>query len=125
MAKKWKGAEKLAEECNELCVELMKLLVFPSGNHPGRKRNLVLTTEEEIADVEAAIEYLKAKHHLDRARIDKRKASKIKKFCKWWGNPYKKAKKASKAKKRIVNASSHVATAKIAPKVPPARPKTS
>jgi len=109
MAKKWKGLEKLAEECCELGVELMKLSIFPSGKHPARKRSLVLSTEEEIADVLAAAEYFIARHKLDRGKIEKRKALKIRKFAKWWGDPYgnkkKKVKKAPKAKIASANAS--------------------
>jgi len=102
MAKKWKGLEKLAEECNELGVELMKLSIFPTGKHPGRKRSLVVSTEEEIADVLAAAEYFIARHKLDRGKIDKRKELKIRKFSKWWGDPYgikkEKIKKSPKMK---------------------------
>lgn len=129
MPKKWKGLEKLAEECNELTVELMKLSAFPDGHHPGRKRSLIITTEEEIADVEAAIEFFKAKHRLDRTKIDKRKALKIRKFSRWWGDPYaikkKESKKAPRSKSMIVDAQRHVTTSKNAPKAPEDRPKSS
>jgi NTP pyrophosphatase (non-canonical NTP hydrolase) len=103
MARNWKGPlEKTAEECNELCVELMKLSLFPDGNHPGRRRNVLLSTEDELADVLAAVNYFIDSKKLDRKRIDKRIKTKTKKFEKWWGDtPRTRAKKqSSKAKKR-------------------------
>lgn len=86
MKNKWHGLNKVAEECNELTVELMKLATFPDGNHPSRKKSLVITTEDELADVLAAVEYFIDRNKLDRARIERRKVLKIKKFAKWWGN---------------------------------------
>lgn len=103
MAKKWHGPlEKTAEECNELCVELMKLSLYPDGNHPGRRRNVILSAEDEMADVLAAVDYLIDRKGLDRKRIERRKKAKYKKFAGWWGKtPQMKAKKpAPKAKKR-------------------------
>lgn len=83
--KKWMGLRKTAEECGELVVELMKLEEFPSGKHPGRKRSLILSTEDELADVLAACDYFIERNGLDRKRIEKRRLSKIRKFSKWWG----------------------------------------
>lgn len=96
MAKKWKGLNKAAEECAELTVELMKLSTFPNGKHPGRKRSVILSTEDEIADVVASLQYFIDRNKLDRARIVKRSQLKYKKFVKWWGDPNPpKAKKKS------------------------------
>lgn len=95
MAKRWLGLQKLTEECGELVVELMKLSAFPSGKHPGRRRNVKLTTEEEVADVYAALDYFVARNKLDRDKIKKRRLLKIKKFVKWWGNPNIKPEKVS------------------------------
>ena len=103
MAKNWKGIlEKTVEECNELGVELMKLSLFPDGKHPGRKRSVILSSEDEMADVLGAISYFIDHKGLDRKRIDKRARAKYKKFEKWWGKtPQTRAKQAtSKAKKR-------------------------
>jgi len=112
MARKWKGLRKLAEEAGELVVELMKLDAFPTGNHPGRKRNVKLSVEDEIADVLAAAEYFIDRHKLDRTRIEKRKYVKYRKFVGWYGQikkpsvkPVKKtSKKSPKAKKSSNNA---------------------
>lgn len=87
MAKRWRGRSKLVEECAELIVELAKLEVFPHGKHPGRKRNLKISTEEEISDVYAALDYFVAMNGFDREKIKKRRLLKVKKFVKWWGSP--------------------------------------
>lgn len=87
MAKKWHGLRKAAEECAELVVELMKLATFPNGKHPARKRSLVISTEEELADVLAACDYFIDRNKLDRVKIERRKALKYKKFSRWWGEP--------------------------------------
>lgn len=103
MAKKrWKCLYKVTEECAELSVELMKLQSYPDGKHPRRKRNLVAFVQEEAADVLASLEYFIIKNKLDRALIEKRKASKIRKYEKRWGSITKPKKKTSKrgAKKR-------------------------
>jgi hypothetical protein len=103
--KKWYGLRKAAEECGELVVELMKLATFPDGKHPARKRSLVISTEEELADVMAAVDYFIDRNKLDRAKIEKRKAAKYKKFTTWWGDPKPKGLKAkSKELKRVLKA---------------------
>ena len=87
MAKKRHGLRKAAEECAELVVELMKLATFPNGKHPSRRRSLVISTEEELADVLAAVDCFIDRNKLDRVKIERRKALKYKKFSKWWVNP--------------------------------------
>lgn len=101
MAKKWRALRKTAEECSELVVELMKLSTFPDGKHPGRRRSVILSTEDECADVLAAVEYFMKRNKLDIDRVMKRKDLKVKKFAKWWGSitPKKKAKKPVKTKR--------------------------
>lgn len=101
--RKWWGLRKVAEESGELTVELMKLEEFPSGKHPGRKRSLILSTEDELADALAAIDYFIDKNNLDRKRIERRKVSKYKKFVRWWGLPEPKtvAKKVSHVKRAL------------------------
>src|SRR3546814_18921501 len=76
MAKKWHGLRKAAEECAELVVELMKLATFPNGKHPARKRSLVISTEEELADVLAAVDYF-----IDRNKLDRSEARRVGKEC--------------------------------------------
>lgn len=85
--RKWWGLRKVVEEGSELAVELMKLEEFPSGKHPGRKRSLILSTEDELADALASIDYFIDRNKLDRKRIERRKTSKYKKFIRWWGDP--------------------------------------
>lgn len=87
MNKKWHGLRKVVEECCELGVELMKLATFPDGKHPARRKSLVLSTEEEISDVLASVDYFIDRNKLDRAKIEKRAKTKYKKFSKWWGDP--------------------------------------
>lgn len=92
MSKKWKGLIKAIEECNELGVELAKLSTFPDGKHPGRKKSLIPTVEDECADVLNAVLFFIDRNGLDAERIEKRIAMKRKRFEKWWGV----SKKASK-----------------------------
>ena len=94
MAKKWKALDKVQEEMCELGVELAKLSAFPSGKHPGRKKSLIPSVEDECADVLNAIEFFIERNGLDLAKILKRKEAKRRRFIKWWGD----AKKAPKAK---------------------------
>lgn len=99
MARPWPAAHKVAEECGELVQELMKLKVFPNGKHPARKRNLILTVEDEMADVIGAINYMIDKERLDRKRIEKRAKAKYRKFSNWWGIPHILKSKSNKGKK--------------------------
>ncbi len=98
MPKKWHGLRKAVEECCELGVELMKLATFPTGKHPARKRSLVLSTEEELADVLASVNYFIDRNKLDRAKIEKRAKLKYKKFSRWWGDPKPKTPKKKSPK---------------------------
>ncbi len=106
MAKQWRGLLKVSEELNELGVELMKLGAFPTGKHPGRKRSVVLSVEDEAADVLNALNYFIDRNGLDRARIDRRTAAKRKKFIKWMGEiKPAKSKATKKTPKALSNAS--------------------
>jgi hypothetical protein len=87
MARTWSGLKKYVEECGEGIVEAAKLMVFPNGKHPARKRNLILSLEDELADQLAAINYLIDRNGLDRKRIEKRAKGKYTKFAGWWGWP--------------------------------------
>lgn len=100
MARRWVALGKAQEEMNELGVELMKLLTFPNGKHPGRKRSLILSTEDEIADVLNALEFFVDRNHLDWTRIRKRMATKRKRFIKWWGQPAKRKSQIAKIKSK-------------------------
>lgn len=85
MAKKWKALTKVQEEMCELGVELAKLAAFPSGTHPGRKKSLIPSVEDECADVLNAVEFFIERNGLNRKRIDARKAQKRRKFVTWYG----------------------------------------
>jgi hypothetical protein len=122
--KKWPGVAKLVEECGE-AVEILgpALLVAALGKIIQTQGKLMMidgTTDhwsgdlrtalvEEIADVEAAITFVKENNLSKKeiATIRRRVASKLKKFEKWHhGNEVKRriAKNASKAKSRTSNA---------------------
>lgn len=88
MARTWPAAHKTAEECGELVQELMKLKAFPNGKHPARKRNVILSMEDEMADVIGAINYMIDKERLNRKRIERRAKNKYRKFSNWWGIPH-------------------------------------
>jgi NTP pyrophosphatase (non-canonical NTP hydrolase) len=96
MSRRWFGSNKVAEEAGELVQEVMKLQAFPDGKHPGRKRSIILSTEDECADIMAAVDYFIDRNRLDRKRIEKRRKAKYRKFEKWWGKITKpKSKKKS------------------------------
>lgn len=101
MARKWKTLMKAIEECGELIQECVKLDSYPDGKHPRRKRSVVLSLEEEIADVLAVLEYTIIKEKLNAGKIKRRKAYKFRKWEKRWGatKPPKKITK-KQAKKR-------------------------
>lgn len=96
MARAWPSLLKLAEEPSELITEIMKLKAFPNGKHPGRKRNVILSMEDEMADVIAIINYTIDKERLDRKRIEGRAKAKYRKFSNWWGIPHILKPKSSK-----------------------------
>lgn len=100
MARKWKGLFKTVEECCELNIELMKLNTYPHGKHPRRRRSLVLSVEDEMSDVVAAINYMIDKHKLDRSRIEKRIGAKYRKYVKRWGETPQIKKTKKQATKR-------------------------
>lgn len=116
---KWKALHKVAEEMFELGQELMKLEIYPSGKHPRCKRSLVISTEEEAADVLASLAYFIDRNKLNRSKIDKRAAYKYRKWVKRYGETgtsYGK-KQDPKAVKRAVKKAVKKATTKRAPKV--------
>jgi NTP pyrophosphatase (non-canonical NTP hydrolase) len=115
--RKWKGLTKIAEECGELTQELMKLHSYPNGVHPRRKANLIRSTEDEIADVYAILDYFVAKNKLNAEKIKRRRAYKVRKWVKRWGNvnlkkqPKKRSsKKSSVGRSHVVDVSSINAT---------------
>lgn len=77
----WQGIHKLTEECGELLQVLGKLGPFPSGNHPDGGDHLSLRLQEEMADVEAAIAYMREMAGL--SAMEERRRIKLDKFRKW------------------------------------------
>ena len=100
MARKWFGLRKSTEEAGELVVELMKLEEYPNGKHPGRRRSVILSTEDELGDNLGAINYFIDRNGLDRKRIERRAMAKYKKFSRWWGGPKLSKTSAKKTKKK-------------------------
>lgn len=78
---RWKGIHKLTEECGELCQVIGKINAFPDGNYPDGGPSLGLRLEEELADVEAAIAYVREKNSL--SPMTDRVAEKLWKFRNW------------------------------------------
>jgi hypothetical protein len=75
----WPGLAKLAEECGELLQVIGKLAAYPDGPHPDGGEPLPERLADEVADVLAAIDYLRAhaaplvplRNHVERRRYDK------------------------------------------------------
>lgn len=99
--RKWRGLPKVAEECGELVQELMKLTNYPSGKHPRRKRSLIISTQEEAADVLAALGYFLERNGLDLSAVEKRRAMKFRKWVKRYGPTPAMVKAKKKAKKKV------------------------
>lgn len=106
MAKKWKGLYKVIEEMSELTQELVKLHSYPHGKHPRRRRSLKISTEEEAADVLAALNYFIDKNSLDRVKIAKRQSYKYRKWVKRLGETPAIMKARKKTKKQATKRAS-------------------
>ncbi len=78
------GLIKLIEECGELSQIAAKKLAFPETDiHPDGSGSMKSRMEEEVADVLAAIYFVKDRHKLDAVKIDERVKRKINLFVKW------------------------------------------
>lgn len=77
------GLTKLIEEAGEVIQVAAKLQAYPSGDHPDGKGDLNTRLEEEIADLEAAIAFVKAEHGLAISAINARMVEKLETFKKW------------------------------------------
>lgn len=73
----WPGLAKLVEEMGELNQVLGKLVAFPDGKHPSRKKPLKTSLQEEIADTLAALQFFVESNDLNSKRIDNRRKSKL------------------------------------------------
>jgi NTP pyrophosphatase (non-canonical NTP hydrolase) len=79
----WPGLAKLIEETSELGQVVGKLIAYPGGEHPDLGPPLRERLEDEIADVLAAIMYVRAHNVLDRGRMDARVIEKFERFQRW------------------------------------------
>lgn len=80
---RWKGIAKLNEECGEVVQIIGKLMAYPNGQHPDGEGDLKQRLGDELADVQAAIEYFVFRNPIDEIRLNKRRKKKFKQFCKW------------------------------------------
>lgn len=83
MKQLWLGIYKLTEECGEVIQIAGKLGPFPEGDHPDGKGPLKQRLEDELADLEAAIRYVKAQNNLDAGRMGERTNIKLSQFLQW------------------------------------------
>ncbi|MBN9410874.1 MAG: hypothetical protein J0H69_17150 [Burkholderiales bacterium] len=82
------GLAKLIEECGEVAQIAGKLLAYPNGNHPDGKGNLVERLQDELGDLEAAIQFICEAKGLDRRwAIQKRYEQKLVTFRAWHADP--------------------------------------
>lgn len=82
-SKIWPGISKLVEECGEVTQVAGKL--FGTGGRIDHwdGTNLRERLEDELADVQAAIEFVACHNDLDASRIGRRVDEKITLFNKW------------------------------------------
>ena len=79
MTEVYKGIGKLIEEMGEVNQILGKLIPFPQGIHPDNKGNLKDRLADELADLEAAIRYIR-----DVNQIDARHSRYLQKYTLFW-----------------------------------------
>lgn len=80
----WPGFAKLLEEDGELAQVIGKILAFPEGGeHPDEEGDLTERLENEMADLQAAIDYTSQACRLNRFRIADRKMKKLTLFWQW------------------------------------------
>lgn len=82
----WPGLAKLAEENGEVGQVIGKLMAFPEGEHPDGGAALALRLATELADLTAAVRYVRA-HCTElvplRDFIDQRTEAKFALFQRW------------------------------------------
>lgn len=85
------GIAKLLEECGELQKELgelvqvlsKKLAYFHTDEHPDGAGSLQLRIQDEMADVQASIDFVSQKLGLDPVALASRRARKLRLFESW------------------------------------------
>lgn len=85
-AKVLPGMLKVTEEACEVGQVISKIMAIGHIGQYWDGTNLHNSLEEEIGDLEATLEYIKAKNKLDRKAIKKRKKFKLEKFARWHKN---------------------------------------
>lgn len=78
----WPGLGKTAEEAGELLQIVGKLIAYPNQSHPDGS-DTTLRLHEEIADLQAALEFVIETNVLHREFIDARRAKKLERFRRW------------------------------------------
>lgn len=82
------GLAKLLEELGELAqVAAKKLAYFDTDDHPDEKGSLKSRLEEEIADVQAACDFVSTALELNAFAIAKRRGKKLLQFHEWHNQP--------------------------------------
>lgn len=79
----WPGLAKLVEESSEMNQEAAKLMAFPDEIHPDGNGDLRERLQDELADLQAAIEYAKVTNYLDTAAMERRTVRKLNLFMRW------------------------------------------
>jgi hypothetical protein len=81
------GLAKLVEEAGEVLQLAGKLLAYPSGVHPDGDGDLYERLEKEVADLQAASQFVIKANQLDTAAIRERCWSKLNRFDRWHADP--------------------------------------
>lgn len=79
----WPGLSKLLEECGELVQVGGKLIATGGSSKHWDGSDLTQRLEEELADVQAAIEFLISRNSLNRLAIAGRAMTKVTRFHAW------------------------------------------
>ena len=77
------GIHKLTEECGELLTALGKLQVYPEGQHPDGKGEMLPRVTDELADVLASITYFVERNNLPHHLIYARQTQKLQLYRDW------------------------------------------
>lgn len=77
------GLSKLTEEIGELGQVIGKVLAFGLYAHPDGTASMKRRLEEELADVEAALHFVREALDLDQAFTCQRASEKLELFRKW------------------------------------------
>jgi NTP pyrophosphatase (non-canonical NTP hydrolase) len=94
------GLTKLVEECGELTTVAAKLIAYPEGAHPDNNGPLLERLEEEVADVLAAIAFVRSMHDVSHPRITERAARKLRVYKEWAGEAWEQRLRVLQARKR-------------------------